>query len=159
MTGSQHGEIARIQSVVARVAHDIDGKDWLRLRGLYADDVDTDYSSLFGGMPLSQRGDDLIEGWRKVLAGVSTQHLLGPIDVTLSGSVAAAECHVRAWHHASGCAGGDEWVVGGHYVFALAQTGEIWRITGMTLKVFHQTGNAKLLPEANRELAAHPREG
>lgn len=148
MSESQPGEIARIQSIVARVAHDIDGKEWSRLRGHYADDVDTDYTSLFGGMPLRQRGDDLIDGWRKVLAGVSTQHLLGPIDVTLSGSVAAAGCHVRAWHHASGCPSGDEWVVGGHYVFALAQTGGTWRITGMTLKVFQQSGNLKLLHEA-----------
>ena len=85
--------------------------------------METDYTSLFGGAPQRQRADDLVAGWEKALAAVSTQHLLGPIDVELQGSWAVAECHVRAWHQAKGMADGDEWVVGGHYVFGLAPVG------------------------------------
>jgi len=145
----QHNEIENIQSIIVRVAHDIDRRQWSRLRALYADEVETDYTSLFGGAPQRQSGDDLIQGWQKVLAKVSTQHLLGPIDVTLSGTAATAECHVRAWHHATGAPGGAEWVVGGHYVFELAKTSETWRITTMKLETFHQSGNTKLLQEAS----------
>lgn len=145
----QHNEIENIQSIIVRVAHDIDRRQWSRLRALYADEVETDYTSLFGGAPQRQSGDDLIQGWQKVLAKVSTQHLLGPIDVTLSWTAATAECHVRAWHHATGAPGGAEWVVGGHYVFELAKTSETWRITTMKLETFHQSGNTKLLQEAS----------
>lgn len=143
-------ETERLQSIIVRVAHHIDRKDWAELRSLYADEVETDYTSLFGGTPQRQRGDDLIDGWRRALAPVSTQHLLGPIDVEVAGSIASAQCHVRAWHHARGAASGDEWVVGGHYIFGLARTGETWRITTMTLETLHQSGNAKLLQEVER---------
>jgi hypothetical protein len=141
-------EIAAIQSVVARIAHHIDAKRWDELRRLYADEVETDYTSLFGGTPQRQRGDDLIAGWRGALASISTQHLLGPIDVTIDGASATAECHVRAWHLARGTPGGDEWVVAGHYHFALARGDGTWRITAMKLETLQQRGNRNLLAEA-----------
>jgi hypothetical protein len=62
---SQQNDVATIQFMIARVAHAIDLKAWPMLRALYADQVETDYSSLFGGTPQRQRGDDLIAGWRK----------------------------------------------------------------------------------------------
>lgn len=145
----QDDEIERIRSVIVRVAHTIDRKDWRSLRALYEGEVDVDYTSLFGGQAQQQRGDDLVDGWHQALATVTTQHLLGPIDVELSGSAATAECHVRAWHHVAGAPSGDTWVVGGHYVFALAKASDSWRITRMKLETFQQTGNAKLLQEAS----------
>lgn len=147
MTDEQHR--ASIQSVIVRVAHEIDRKQWRRLRALYADQVETDYSALFGGTPQRQHGDELVSGWEKTLGAVSTQHLLGPVDVAVTGETATAQCHVRAWHRANGCAGGDEWVVAGHYTFRLAKVGEAWSIDMMGLQVFHQTGNTKLLEEAS----------
>ena len=149
MTESQHDDIERIRSVIVRVVHRIDRKEWQALRALYADDVETDYTSLFGGTPQRQGGDDLIDGWRHALGAVTTQHLLGPIDIEVSESAARAECHVRAWHHAAAAPSGDTWVVGGHYVFALANAAEGWRITSMKLETFQQTGNTKLLQEAS----------
>jgi hypothetical protein len=81
--------------------------------------VQTDYTSLFGGAIQNQGADDLLAGWRSLLGSVVTQHFLGPIEVELTGQVARAECHVRAYHMKKGAAGGDEWMVGGHYVFEL----------------------------------------
>jgi hypothetical protein len=145
-----------VRSVVMRITHHIDRKQWSALRSLYADVVDTDYTSLSGGQPQKQRGDDLIAGWRAALGPVSTQHLLGPIDVDLAGDglSATAECHVRAWHHAKGVPGGDEWVVGGHYVIRLARTGDRWAITAMTLQTFQQSGNLQLLQQAAASAAS-----
>jgi hypothetical protein len=141
-------QVAAVQSVVARVAHHIDAKRWDELRRLYADEVETDYTSLFGGTPRRQPGDDLIAGWRGALRVVSTQHLLGPIDVSIDQDSATADCHVRAWHLVPGAPGGEEWVVGGHYRFVLARTEGVWRITAMTLETLQQTGNRNLLAEA-----------
>jgi hypothetical protein len=136
---------ALILTTVTNVAHHVDGKNWSGLRQLYASEVRTDYTSLFGGEPQVQAGDALIEGWRKLLTPVVTQHLLGPITVEVSGPRAVAHCHVRGYHYVKGTPGGDEWMVAGHYVFELGREGSTWRISSMKLETFYQTGNLELL--------------
>jgi hypothetical protein len=145
----ESGERAVVQATVASVADFIDHKRWPELRRLYAAEVRTDYTSLFGGTPQVQPGDALIEAWRRLLTPVVTQHLLGPITVELDGSKAMAHCHVRGYHHVKGTPGGDEWMVAGHYVFELGREGSAWRIRGMTLETFYQTGNLRLLELAD----------
>jgi hypothetical protein len=137
-----------VRSIVASVAHHIDAKRWRELRALYADEVETDYTSLFGGTPQKQPGDALIPVWQGALGKVATQHLLGPIDVRVSGSSATAACHVRALHQAKGAPGGDEWEVAGHYLFELARTASGWKIAKMKIETLLQTGNRNLLSEA-----------
>jgi hypothetical protein len=146
--GSAPVDREAIAALVAAVADHVDGKRWPQLRALFADEVATDYTSLFGGTPQRQAGDAIVGGWQKVLTPVSTQHLLGPVVIEVAGATATAHCHVRAWHLAKGAPGGEEWVVGGRYLFTLARAGAGWRITGLTLETFHQTGNTKLLAEA-----------
>jgi hypothetical protein len=136
-----------ISTVVANVAHHIDAKRWAELRALYAESVETDYRSLFGGSAQTQPGDALIEGWRRVLAKVKTQHLLGPIQVSVNARSAVARCHVRALHQLTGAPSGEQWEVLGHYVFELS-SGDGWKITKMKLETLLQTGNSKLLAEA-----------
>jgi hypothetical protein len=140
-----------IESTVTAVSHFIDHKQWRELRGLYAETVQTDYTSLFGGEVQNQRGDALIEAWRKLLTPIITQHLLGPIAVEVDGDSATARCHVRGYHHAQGIPGGEDWMVAGHYVFHLIKDGTMWKIRAMKLETFYQTGNAKLLEIAGRE--------
>jgi hypothetical protein len=134
-----------VQAVVTRVAHTIDGKRWSELRALFADTVRTDYTSLFGGEVQEQPASDLIAAWRNLLGQVVTQHVLGPIEVTTTGEGARAECHVRAYHVKKGTAGGDEWMVAGHYVFELHLASTRWHIRQMKLEALHQSGNLKLL--------------
>ncbi len=139
-----------IRAVVANVAHHIDAKRWAELRALYAETVETDYTSLFGGTPQMQQGDVLIASWRGVLAKVRTQHLLGPIEVSISGAAAVARCHVRALHQAANAPSGELWEVLGHYLFELSSVAaatEDWKITKMKLETLLQTGNTKLLAE------------
>lgn len=138
-----------VRKVVADVAHHIDAKRWNELRALYADQVRTDYTSLFGGSPQEQAGDALIAGWRGVLEKVQTQHLLGPITVELDAGGATARCHVRALHQAPGAPGGEYWEVLGHYVFTLQGGTSGWKISAMKLETLMQTGNTKLLAEAS----------
>ena len=82
----------QVRDHVAAVVHHIDAKRWNELRALYAEQVRTDYTSLFGGGPPQQAGDALIAGWRSVLERVSTQHLLGPITVRFEAQSATALC-------------------------------------------------------------------
>jgi ketosteroid isomerase-like protein len=143
-------ETEAVRSIVASVAHHIDAKNWSDLQALYASEVETDYTSLFGGTPQSQTSEALIAGWRGILANVRTQHLLGPITVTSTGATATAHCHVRALHQVSKAPGGEDWEVLGHYVFELARQAPGWRIRRMKLETFAQTGNPNLLTEATK---------
>lgn len=148
MSNSAPTQQLAIERTVAGVAHFIDKKEWRELRGLFAHTVKTDYTSLFGGTPQEQSGDALIAAWQKLLTPIVTQHLLGPIEVEVHGVQAAARCHVRGYHYSQGAPGGDEWMVAGHYLFALGKEGEAWRIQAMTLETFYQSGNMKLLEVA-----------
>jgi hypothetical protein len=139
-----------VRETVTRVTHEIDAKRWDALRALYADEVTTDYTSLFGGAPQTQSADALIGSWRAVLAPVTTHHQLGPIIVKLGPSGASAECHVRGLHRAEGAPGGSDWEVLGHYVFELTPAADgVWKIGAMTLLTSLQVGNTKLLQEAS----------
>lgn len=138
-----------LRGVVADVAHHIDAQRWDALQDLYSNTVSTDYTSLFGGSPQVQSRKALIEGWRQVLTGVSTQHLLGPITVELQGVTATARCHVRALHSAAGAPGGSDWEVLGHYVFQLRLETSEWAIAAMTLETLMQMGNSRLLEEVS----------
>jgi hypothetical protein len=135
-----------VRTVVARIAHAIDTRRWADLRALYADEVTTDYTSLFGGEVQRQSGDALIGGWRDLLGGLdATQHLVGPIDVRLDGEGATAECHVRGYHVRRGAPGGDEWMVAGQWVVRAVERDGRWQVTGMTLRTFYETGSRGVL--------------
>jgi hypothetical protein len=138
-------DILAVQAVVARVAHTIDSKRWSELRALFADTVQTDYTSLFGGEVQDQRADELMAAWQGLLGSVVTQHFLGPAEVEVSGRTAHAECHVRGYHVKKGAPGGDEWMVAGHYVFELYRSASGWKIGKMKLETLHQAGNLTLL--------------
>ena len=138
----------QIQDVVANVPHFLDHKQWRDLQELYMETVETDWTSLFGGKALNQRGAVLIEAWRTLLTPIVTQHLLGPIVVQIDGNSATARCHVRGYHYAKGAVGGDEWMVAGHYAIRLSKGETKWKIASMKLETFYQSGNTKLLEVA-----------
>ena len=137
-----------IRNLVARIASTIDTRAWQDLRALFADQVTTDYTSLFGGEVQRQSGDDLIAGWHRLLSPLdATQHLLGAVAVQLDNDLAVADCHVRGYHVRHGAPGGPEWLVAGRWVIELRAMAGGWRITSLTLQTFYQTGNRNLLSE------------
>jgi hypothetical protein len=143
-------EMLAVQSVVAKVSHLLDARRWKELRALFESEVETDYTSLFGGEVQRQNADDLVlHGWQKLLAPLqATHHLLGPIDVSLRWRSATAECHVLAYHLAPQAKSGPEWTVAGHYIFTLHRHYSGWKIRKLVLQTSYQTGNRQLLAEA-----------
>jgi hypothetical protein len=121
---------------------------------LFADEVTTDYTSLFGCDVQRQSGDALIAAWRQMLSPLdATQHLTGAIDVQLRGSVAIAECNIRGYHISARAPGGSEWMVAGQWIIEMSESSERdsggrWLVTHMTLRTFYQTGNRDLLAQA-----------
>jgi hypothetical protein len=161
---TDRGSEASIRAIVARIANTIDTRRWTELRALFADEVTTDYTSLFGGEVMRQSGDALIAMWRQILSPLdATQHLTGAIDVQWRDAVAVAECNVRGYHISARATGGSEWMVAGQWIIEMTQSGEResgeresvehesgqrWRVTRMTLRTFYQTGNRNLLAQA-----------
>ncbi len=115
--------------VLTRMLHAIDLRDWSTLRASFADQVDTDYTSLWGGSPATQPADELIAGWREFALGFSaTQHLTGPV-IEVDG---AWHAHVQARHWRDG----QVWVVYGHYVARVADG----KITALSLTLLAEEG-------------------
>jgi SnoaL-like domain len=130
--------------VLVDLVHAIDTLDWAGVRAVLADEVSTDYTSLSGGTPQRQTGDELVAQWQALLPGfTATQHLLGPVRV--SGS--SARAHVRACH----CLDDARWIVAGHYRATLTDDG---RISALVLDTYYQDGTLDLGAAAQARIAA-----
>lgn len=130
---------------VTLMLHAIDTLDWNGVDASFADQVNVDYTSLFGGEAATIPAQQLLLTWRSLLPGFdATQHLIGPVISEISSSSARAETHVRGYHRVKGADGGDIWMVAGHYVFQLRKHEGAWRISALTLIAYYQEGNTQL---------------
>jgi hypothetical protein len=147
-------QLADAGALFTSMLHAIDAKDWTGVRATFADQVDIDYSSLFGAPPGKTSANELVAGWQRFAGGFdATQHITGPVLVTGVAGGAEADTHVRAYHHVKGEPGGEVWMVAGHYEVRLAPSPGGWKIAGITLHVFYQEGNMAI-PDAARLRAA-----
>ena len=128
--------------VVSKMLFAVDRLDWPAVRAALADEVETDYTSLFGGTAERLAADTLVQRWQGLLPGFdATQHLTGPVIVTASeGSRATAETHVRAYHYVEA----DMWMIAGHYVMQLERAAAGWKISSIRLDSYRQEGNRNL---------------
>jgi len=127
--------------VLTRMLFAVDALDWDGVRAAFADEVVTDYTSLWGGEPATVAIDELITGWRQLLHGFdATQHLTGPV-ITVDGRL---HTHVRAHHWLDG----EAWTVYGHYIAGI----EGGRIAALTLQTHQQEGNRELPTLARRQV-------
>lgn len=119
--------------------HAIDDRDWTRVRAGLADEVHTDYTSLFGGEPERVPAEVLVARWQDLLPGFDgTQHLLGPLVVADDGAVA---CDVRGYHRLDG----RTWMVAGRYRLTVDRDG---RIAAIVLRVTYEDGDRGLTATA-----------
>lgn len=124
-------------TVLTRMLHAIDAEDWDTLLACFADEVRTDYTSLFGGEPETITAEELVGRWRPLMLGyTATHHQTGPVVETGD----RLDTHVIAHHWLDDADGGDTWVVYGHYVATIADG----RIAELTLLTSRQTGNRDL---------------
>ena len=127
----QTADLMSDADVLTRLLHAIDRLDWAAARACFADELATDYSSLWGGEPESLSADDLISRWQEFAATLAaTQHVTGPI-IALNGH---AETHVVARHWLPN---GDLWTVYGHYMARIVDD----RIAELELQTFHAGGH------------------
>lgn len=107
-----------------------DGREWAKVRELFADDVDVDYTSVAGGTPGPVKADDLIAGWTQGLGQYRhTKHNFSPAEIALDGHTATATFTGQATHVRETKGKTTRWSCGGDYGFRLARGEAGWKIT------------------------------
>ncbi|MEM9630812.1 MAG: nuclear transport factor 2 family protein [Pseudomonadota bacterium] len=142
---------AEISRSITDIAAGADRQDWRRVRGAFADTVTTDYSSLWGGDPVTQSADELVAAWSGFLPGFDvTHHMVTNHTITsIDEESAVAEADFTATHRI------DEglWTLGGRYRYELKQSRDRWLVTSLTMTALWETGDRSLVAEAGERAA------
>eukprot|EP00903_Cladosiphon_okamuranus_P000899 g897.t1 len=135
-----------ITATLTDIAAGADRHDWPRVREAFADTVTTDYTSLWGGDPVTQPADELVAGWSAFLPGFdSTHHMVTNHTVTSeTGTSATAEADFTATHRI----GDGLWTLGGRYSYELVRSDDRWKVTSMTMTALWETGDRGLVATA-----------
>lgn len=143
---------AAISQSITDIAAGADRHDWTRVRTAFADTVTTDYSSLWGGEPVTQSADDLVAGWAGFLPGFDiTHHMVTNHTITdLTETTARAEADFTATHRIDQ----DLWVLGGRYSYELVKSDANWLVSSMTMTALWESGDRGLVAIAGERAAA-----
>ena len=151
MSGVAMADQAEISRSITDIAAGADRHDWERVRSAFADTVTTDYSSLWGGDPVTQPADELVAGWSSFLPGFDvTHHMVANHAITsIDDTTATAEADFTATHRIN-----DQlWTLGGRYSYELEQSDERWLVTSMTMTALWETGDRGLVAMAGERAA------
>lgn len=141
-----------ISRSITDIAAGADRHDWERVRGAFAETVTTDYTSLWGGEPVTQSSEDLIAGWAGFLPGFEvTHHMVTNHTVTAQTDTAAiAEADFTATHRIEETL----WVLGGRYTYELEKSDDRWLVTSMTMTSLWESGDRGLVAKAGERAAS-----
>ena len=141
-----------ITRAITDIAAGADRHDWPRVRAAFADAVTTDYSSLWGGDPVTQPADDLVAGWAGFLPGFEVTHhmVTNHSVISITETSATAEADFTATHRIDDTL----WVLGGRYSYALEKSEGRWVVTAMTMTALWETGDRGLVAVAGERAAS-----
>ena len=138
----------KVECTITRMINAIDTKEWDVARAQFSEDVFVDYSSLSGQAGGNTKADALVDGWKKLLAKVSTHHMLTNFDIKINGDEAESFSHVYASHEAPGAG---YWDAYGRYHHKLRKTPDGWKIVFKKLIMHGQKGNKNFLQDVSKE--------
>ncbi len=142
---------ADISTSITDIAAGADRHDWNRVRDAFSDTVTTDYTSLWGGDPVTQPADELVAGWSAFLPGFdATHHMVTNHTITsLSETSATAQADFTATHRLDD----GLWVLGGRYDYELEKSDDRWLVTSMTMTAIWESGDRGLVALAGQRAA------
>lgn len=136
-----------IVEVVGAVMLHLDRKDWDSVREALLPDVTTDYTSVFGGDPVTCSRDDLVRGWSLRMPGFNaTQHTVTQVCVVGRGDAATTVSNLRAAHWVDGRV----WAFGGSYHHTLRRTPDGWRVGSLRIVMTYEEGSRDVRAAALR---------
>ena len=140
-----------IMDAVGGIMLQVDVKDWDKVRRYLMPEVSTDYTSIFGGDPVTCDSDVFVQGLRSRLPGFdATQHIVTQISVSGSGDHAMTISNLRAAHWIES----DIWAFGGAYRHTLTRTAEGWRIASLAIEMHYEEGDRAVRDAAVERMSA-----
>ncbi|MEM9979761.1 MAG: nuclear transport factor 2 family protein [Cyanobacteria bacterium P01_D01_bin.2] len=142
---------AAIAVIINSVATFADQGDFDSIAGLYADEIQVDYTSLWGGDVQTHTPESLMTAWASVLPGFDqTFHNISNVQVELADNRATATADVIADHYL----GAGFWQVSGQYEYRFIKQADRWKITHMIFNLADEAGDRTLIERALENAAA-----
>ena len=144
---------AAIETIVESVASFADRSDFESLEKLYAEEVEVDYTSAFGGEVELKSPQGLMTQWASSLPGFDrTRHQISNIETEVEGNKATATADVTANHYL------DEmfWQIAGSYEYGLVKEDGQWMIDKMTFIAESEKGSRDIINKAVEQTAIAP---
>src|SRR5260370_21583642 len=114
---------AEISDVQLRYATGLDSRDWPQFRSCFADEIETDFTSVFGDEPRKVSADRWTEAARRSLSGLAaTQHMITNHVITIAGDDATCIAYVQARHYLPNHTGDSTQTMFGYYTNRFART-------------------------------------
>lgn len=144
---------AAISVMINGVATFADQNDFASIEPLYADEIQVDYRSLWGGEVQTYTPESLMTAWAGVLPGFDqTYHEISNIHVVLADDRATATADVTADHYLEA----GFWQVTGQYEYRFVKQADQWQITHMTFNLIDEVGDRTLVSLAAERSVAAP---
>src|SRR5712692_8329180 len=133
---------AEISDVQLRYATGLDSRDWALFRSCFTDEIEVDFTSVFGGDPRKVSADRWADAARRTLSGLAaTQHMITNHVITVDGDKALCVAYVQAQHYLPNDRGDSIQTMGGYYTNRFVRTPQGWRIRSCKLTLTWTTGN------------------
>jgi hypothetical protein len=130
---------------VNRFGWHTDQHEWDELAKVLAEEIDLDYSAVFGAERSTATSADVVSQWEKLFSRVRTQHMITNHIVDVDGDTATCRAHFHAQHIAEARHGDSQFLLAGSYRFGLARTETGWRITSVVVTPIWSRGNLTVL--------------
>ncbi|MBE9048342.1 nuclear transport factor 2 family protein [Pleurocapsales cyanobacterium LEGE 10410] len=144
---------AAIHTIVESVANLADRGNFESLEKLYAEEVEVDYTSAFGGEVELKSPQALMTQWASTLPGFDrTRHQISNIETKVKGDKATATADVTANHYLND----DFWQIAGSYEYGLVKEDGQWVIDKMTFTAESETGSRDVINNAVEQAKVNP---
>ena len=143
---------AEISDVQLRYATGLDSRDWPLFRSCFTNEneIETDFTSVFGGDPRKVSADRWTEAARRSLSGLkATQHMITNHVITIAGDDATCIAYVQARHYLPNDSGDSMQTMFGYYTNRFVRTSAGWKIRACKLTLSWQTGNSNIFTLAS----------
>jgi len=139
---------AELDEVLNRYAASIDLRDWARLRTVFADRVEADFTSMGTKSVFRGSAEDWVATIRSSITGFdATQHFFANHSVDLDGDRATDLRYMQARHVLDGA----HYTIAGYYTSEMSRTPAGWRIARYRLTVTWTDGDRRLMGIAYRK--------
>lgn len=144
---------AAIKTIVESVANLADQGNFESLEKLYAEEIEVDYTSAFGGEVELKSPQGLMTQWATILPGFErTRHQISNIETVVNGNQATATADVKANHYLND----NFWQIYGIYEYSLVKEDGQWEINKMTFLAKSEQGSRDIINQALEEASINP---